>query len=836
MYYSLNLLKKYISISDDIKSIWDNLTLKTCEIEEIISRKIPKDVVIWKVTQLGKHSDADKLFVCQIDCGDAGQYQIVTWWENIKEWFYVPVALPWCYLPEIDLKIEPRQMRWLDSNWMICSKNEIWIKEDLEYHWIWLLNEDFVDLSDEDLWKPLAEKYPWLENDILDVDNKTLTNRPDLTGHFGIAVELNSIYSTFGPNYLKYNKASDYIKNFEDTNILELLQNSNKSQKKVVAQSDWVLTYILLEISDVEVKNASFYSRTLLSDLKMNPRNNWVDFSNLFVYLTGQPVHFFDADKLEWNIIVRDAKDGEEFVDLFDNKHILNSGDIVICDEKKILALAGVIGWWSSGVDESTKNIAIEIANFDAVRIRKTGTRLWLRTDAELRYEKTISPIYSLYALIFMLDEIKYFAKDLGKYTIWWLDYYIKEKAGILEMRNKKIKIDLSEVQKFIFGEEKDWFEDIARAILKGLGFKHKWDEFVVPVWRWTDDINIKQDLFEEIVRIYGYDNVWYKDIVNNVNYVKFTDDVKINREIEKICVDQLGFDQIETHPWIHDDLLQLFDVDVKKLFSLKNPAVPEISHFRDSLFYSMLNGFEKNFRFFDNIKFFEIGKVWQKTVEHFDWKDQRKDFEKLNMILWIYSKSTTSWKQDKILELKWHLAVLFKKLEIEWNLEYRLTTETKFHPKKQWEIYLNGDKIGVVASLHPMYYEYFKFPEKAEIVFAELDVYKLQNLYFSKKDNFGQSNYETLTDQIVFRDLSFVIDKKDNFGQVITAIQNITQIKDIQVFDIYQWENLSQDKKSISVKIKIAWDGKMKTEDINKIMDRAISEVEKVWGKLRWE
>lgn len=836
MYYSLNLLKKYISISDDVKSIADNLTLKTCEIEEIISRKIPKDVVIWKVVQLSKHPAADKLFLSQIDCGSAGKYQIVTGWENIKEWFYVPVALPWCYLSEIDLKIEPRQMRGLDSNWMICSKNELWIKEDLECHWIWLLNEDFYDINDEDLWKPLVEKYTWLENDIFDVDNKTLTNRPDLTGHFGIAIELNSIYSTFGPNYLKYNKIFDYMKSFEDTNILELLQNSNKSKKKVLAQSEWVLTYILLEIKDVEVKNASFYSRILLSDLKMNPRNNWVDFSNLFVYLSGQPVHFFDADKLQWNIIVRDAKNGEEFTDLFDNKHILNSQDLVICDEKKILALAGVIWGKLSGIDESTKNIAIEIANFDAVKIRKTWTRLGLRTDAELRYEKTISPLYSLYTLLLMLDELKYFSKDLGKYTIWWLDYYIKEWDWILEMKNKKIKIDLIELQKFIFGEKKEWFEDISLSIIKGLWFKHRWDEFIVPVWRWTDDINIKQDLFEEIVRIYGYDNIWYKNIVDNISYIKFTDDVKINREIEKICVDQLDFDQIETHPWVHDDILKLFNIDKNKLFSLKNPAVPEISYFRDSLVYSILNGFEKNFRFFDDIKFFEIGKIWQKTIENFDWKEHRKEFEKMNMILGIYTKSTFSWKSDKILELKWYLDILFNKLGIEWKLEYKLTNNTKFHPKKQWEIYLNDDKIGVIANIHPMYYEYFKFPEKSEIVFAELDVYKIQNLYFSQKDIFGQSKYETLTDQIVYRDLSFVIDKNADFGKVIEAVESIQQVKNIQIFDIYQWENLPQDKKSISVKIKIVWDGKMKTEDINKIMDQAIESVEKIWGKLRWE
>lgn len=181
MRYSLSLLKKYIGVQDTAENIARHLTLKTCEIEEIIERNLPREIVIGKVLEVKQHSNADKLKVCQIDCGKAGKFQICTGGENIVDNVYVPVAIPGCYLPAIDLKIEPRQMRGEDSNGMICSKGEVGINEDEEMHWIWILDEDLSDLSDADIGTPLGEKYPWMNNAVLDVDNKTVTHRPDLT-------------------------------------------------------------------------------------------------------------------------------------------------------------------------------------------------------------------------------------------------------------------------------------------------------------------------------------------------------------------------------------------------------------------------------------------------------------------------------------------------------------------------------------------------------------------------------------------------------------------------------------------------------------------------------
>ncbi|MEI7563411.1 MAG: phenylalanine--tRNA ligase beta subunit-related protein [bacterium] len=308
------------------------------------------------------------------------------------------------------ITIQPRKMRGLDSNGMICSKEELGINEDTDKHRIWSLKEDLEDLSDKDLGIPLAQKYPRLENYILEVDNKSLTNRPDLTGHFAAAVELQTMYPSAS---ISFNKAQQYIDQFRATHIQEVLDNGTQAKQGLQCNTKGVRTYTLLEINNVHVQASSFFARLQMIDTGSSPRNNRVDFSNLFMLLSGQPIHFFDAAKIQGDIIVRNATDKEQFTDLFGATHTLLTTDVVIADEKKILALAGIVGGAESGITESTKNIIVEIANFDPVAVRKTGTRLGLRTDAELRYEKNINPRWTMYCLILFLDELHYYKKDL---------------------------------------------------------------------------------------------------------------------------------------------------------------------------------------------------------------------------------------------------------------------------------------------------------------------------------------------------------------------------------------------------------------------------------------
>ncbi|MBP7842075.1 hypothetical protein KA037_05485 [Patescibacteria group bacterium] len=201
----------------------------------------------------------------------------------------------------------------MDSNGMICSKTELGINEDAEHHWIWDLTKDFTDLSDKDAGTPLSVKYPFLESCIWDVENKTITHRPDLTGHFGIATELYAMYEDDKITKKDIVKIMDKVL---DTDIVDFLEDSKASVKKISPKTDKLRSYVLAEISDIEVKSSSFMTRLILRDLGHTPKNNWVDFSNIFMYLTGQPVHFFDADTIVGDVIIRMAKDAEEFIDL----------------------------------------------------------------------------------------------------------------------------------------------------------------------------------------------------------------------------------------------------------------------------------------------------------------------------------------------------------------------------------------------------------------------------------------------------------------------------------------------------------------------------------------
>lgn len=417
MRYCNTLLKRYLSLHVPEEDLIQAITLKTCEVEEWSVRKLPDQVVIGKITAIGRHPQADKLFVCQVDCGHAGKYQICTGGENAIDQAYVPVAIPGCHLPAINLTIGPRVMRGLESNGMICSKHELGISEDTEQHRIWIMQyptgyaptseeqlPDMTDITDADLGMPVKEKYPWLENRIITIENKTITHRPDLFGHFGLARELNALFG----KQVRFQQLDQLQDQFDTHHCLTVLEHAQRSPQTISVTSPHVRTYALIDIQTIAVQRSDLYIRTLLYDLGLTPKNNWVDFSNIFMYLTGQPIHCFDAQTIQGTIQVRQAKAGETFIDLLHKTHTLTADDIVIADDAGVIALAGIIGGERTAVQDSTTALIIEIANFDPVVVRRTGTRLGLRTDAELRFEKSINPLFSLAMVPYLMETSTY--------------------------------------------------------------------------------------------------------------------------------------------------------------------------------------------------------------------------------------------------------------------------------------------------------------------------------------------------------------------------------------------------------------------------------------------
>ena len=831
MLFSWNLLKRYMNIKDNPEQIADYLTLKTCEIEEISIREISEEIVIWYVLECKKHPDADSLYITKVDCGEKWTYQIVTGAVNIRKDVYVSVALPGAYIKAKDLKIKPVVMRWVESNGMICSKEELWINEDLDIHGIWILDEDLSTLSKSDLGKKLTDEVPFLDNFVFDIDNKTLTNRPDLTGHLWQAIELNTIYNFFDKDKIYMNNIPAIFEIFQNTNIFDTLEHSNKWVKDIYVQSNKVRTYLTLEINDVKVEKSDFQQRLKLIDLEQETINNWVDFSNLFMLFTSQPIHFFDADKIDGDIVVKEANWWEKFVDLTWKEYTLEKWDIIVVDNEKILALAGVIGGAGSEVIADTKNILVEIANFDPIQIRKTANRLALRTDAKIRFEKNISPLFSLYALILLLDQLKI---SWLKYELWWVKSYYTDE--VKKLYSKNITIDFDELRSF------SWIKidnDKIISILEKLWFivNSLWEQdtylLKVPAWRSPEDINIPEDVYEEVIRIYGYENISGTDLEKTMDVVPYNRKTELVRIIEQEAVLENHFNLLETYPWFDLSVVEkIKKINPDRLLSLQNPTAPENKYLRDTLYLNLLQVVAKNFREFDTIKIIETGKIWNKLSEN-------EFVEKLVAGAMVYQKETKNWKDNNIFILKNLLKNILDSYQLKWLLEYKPIDESSskyeqvkdiIHPKQQAEILLNKQVIWVLLTLHPYYHKEFKIPEKGQITYLQLDLDKLIELKSKLKSKpVVKKEYYTLEDQIVKRDLSFVVSKEENYGKILFAVSKIKEIIDAEVFDLYDlW-----DKKSISLTISI-YGEKMTTEDINKVMDKAIQAVEKVWAKLR--
>ncbi|HRX63834.1 MAG TPA: phenylalanine--tRNA ligase subunit beta [Candidatus Absconditabacterales bacterium] len=828
MKYSQSLLKKFISIDDSLPNIADKFTLKTVEVEEIISRKIDPNIVVGKVKSVEKHPDADKLNVCMVDCGDKGEFQIICGGTNVEVGIYVPTALAGTFFEKAGMKIEARKMRGIESNGMICSKAELEIQEDLDTHWIWNMSNDLDDLTDNDLGISLVAKYPWLESSVIDVDNKGLTNRPDLTGHFGMAIELNSMYEN---SKISYSKVSEYFDTFKNTSIVDLLDSKENTKIGLKSETENLNTYILMELNNVQVNPSTFFARMQMLDLGSKPINNWVDFSNLFMNITGQPIHFFDADKVSGNVIIRQAKKGEKFVDLFEKEHELLESDMVIADDDKILALAGAVGGLDSGVTDNTKNILVEIANFDPVCVRKTGVRLGLRTDAELRYEKNINPVFSLYVFLLFLDLLDFYKKDLGKFEIGGLSY-TKNMENIGYVQNN-IELDFAHMEKFIFGKDKEGFAQEAKKILEGLGFTVEGASVGIPFWRSPDDINIPEDVYEEVARMYGYENIEAMPLSSVVELPKTSPLVNLIRKVEEVCVRNYKFDQVESYPRVGGKNLELFGVDFDTMYKLKNPIDTDKPWMRDDLDYVLIEYVSKNSKFFEDFKIFDIGRIWSKDFANQVESKFADEFvgEKLQFSAMYYHKSNKGRESDNLLIAKGELEDMLCNFGLKGSLSYESTDQKEYHPKKQGNISYGEEVIGFVGAVHPLVLKENKLSENADLVYISLDLQKISDLI--QKVEFKPEGYETLQDQIVWRDLCFVIDQDKDFDIVLDTAKNVQGVSDLEVFDLYKGDNLPEGKKSVAFKIKIKGEN-MQTEQINEVMNSVIKKVESIGAKLR--
>lgn len=788
MKISYKVLKKYIPNIKSAEEVAQDLVMHTAEVEDIISEKESfENIVYWKITKIENHPDADSLRVCKVDAWESEDIQIVCGWSNLEEWQWVAVAKLWAIVSwhgTETITMKKTAIRWVDSFWMICASEEIWLKDEFPSNdpkWIM----DITSINSK-TWTNLAEAL-WKDDAILEVDNKAINHRPDLFSHIWLIREI----------YAINNSSFDFEYANRDFSSLKDLWIKNEI-------SDIVKRYIWLKIENVSNSQTPDYIKEVLASANVSTKWLLIDISNYSLYLYGQPTHCFDADKINGNITIRFAKEWEKFLALNDSEYKLSSEDIVIADSKKVLALGGIIWGKESSVTNETKNIIVEWAHFEQAIIRKTGKRLWIRTDSLNVFEKDILPEMPLRWVSLIATELE---KNLE-----WVN--ITEYCDVYENKQKVVTIpfDLDFINNLIW---KQYTKQEALNILANLWVTEKNWILTIPFWR--KDLNYKADIAEEIARIDGYDNIEATVPRINLWAVIQTNTYKIKNDTRNYFCDK-GWYDMYTYSFVNEELMikSLWNTD--DLVPMKNALSEELTHLRWSLIPNLLLSLEKNIRDFSNMKLFEIEKVFKRNGSNID---------EYYSLAWV----ETSKKEVVYYDIQNTVSDFFKTV---WVASYTYDICEKSpsfaHKWRTASIIVRWKEVWTIWEIHPKVAANFDISDR--IWYFEINIDLLENaLYLITKakeiSNFQENNF----------DLNFVADKSVKSKDLKATIEksDAKLITKVELVDIYENEEKLAWKRSHTFKIFIqSMDGTLDDKVKNELIKDIVKKVEKKWWELR--
>lgn len=592
MKVSLNWVKDYVKLPDDmdLKRLSYDLTMSTVEVEDAtdLSESF-QNMVVGVVQQVQQHPNADKLRVCKTDIGGEVK-DIVCGGTNLRDGMKVAVALPGAHCrwhgEGEPVEIKESKLRGVESYGMICASSEIGLFDLFPFE----EEATILDLSafDAPAGTPLADALD-LNDIILEIDNKSMTNRPDLWGHYGIAREIAALYD------LPMNPLPHFDRNVENTAGLTItVEDSERCPRMTGTQ-----------IEGLSVKPAPYWMQSRIFKVGMRPINALVDITNYVMLATGQPSHAYDSDHIAGHIIVRRAGEGEK-LQLLNGKDLPLSGDdLVIADDAGVVGLAGVMGGAKDSILPTTNKVILEVANFQAAGIRRTALRYDNRTEASARYEKAIDPERCDQALdlsMALFAELYPEMKVTG-----FVDCYPHK------LQRAEIDVSLNWLERRLGKRIPN--EDIAKKMGE-LGYDLAFDgdnmHVVVPTWRSTGDVSIKADIMEEVARMYGYENFQAAPITTSFDGAINQLDKDLERRIKEYLAIRCGMQEIFTYPWMTDQYVSAILQDTAGILSLSTPPSPDESLIRSSLLPNLCKAVVKNERFFTEFSIFECAQVFR--------------------------------------------------------------------------------------------------------------------------------------------------------------------------------------------------------------------------------
>lgn len=782
MKLSTNFLKDYIDIDVDVKQLAEDMTRVGNEYDSASNLINATKLVIGQITECEPHPDSDHLHLCKVNIGTE-VLDIVCGAPNARTGLKVIVALDGAVLPEKTIK--KGMIRGQESNGMLCSIAEL----GLEHKFLKPEDSEGIAELGEDA-EIGGDPIKYLQMDDGVIDFELTANRGDLLSILGMAYEVGAIYDK---------KVKDV-----DLKHKESGEDINKTFKTEVKTAN-CSKLLVKKVENVKIEESPIFIKNRLIASGIRPINNVVDISNYVMLELGQPLHFYDADKLGNKLVVRMAEDGEKLTTLDNVERTLTSEDIVIADATHGVGLAGVMGGLETEVEPDTKNIIIESAIFDSVKVRKTSKKI-VRSEASNRFEKGLDPERTTMAIeraCKLLEE--YAGGTVVTGTVEYDKTNNKEKE--IEITFKNINDVLGTV---IPNEE-------ILNVFRKLGFSYKVNgetiKVTVPTRRL--DISIKEDLIEEVSRIYGVDNIEGKLPIVPMRKGSYD---KTQREIRNKMI-ALGLKETLTYVLINDKEVNGYTLDKFEPLKLLDPITEDRNTLRYSMIPSLYKVYEYNkAREQKDISIFEIGKGFYKKGEVYG--------EDTKLCVLMSGKYSTGLNNNKTVDFYVIKGIAEEVLDyLGYSGRYSFMKQEmpkEMHPGQSAMINVNGSNIGMIGKIHPSV-------TKDDVYVLEINLDEL----FTKK--VGKMKYKEFSKfPSINKDIALVVDKKSVSKDIEKVIKSAggSLLTNIEVFDVYTGVGVGIDKKSIAYSLTFSDMKKTLTdEEINGLMDKIIDAVSKKCG-----
>jgi phenylalanyl-tRNA synthetase beta chain len=765
MWLSYNILSDIVDLSGiNPNEIGQKITMASAEIEEVIRQgEHLKTIVTAKILKVDRHPNADKLTLVDLDTG-SGKVRVVCGAPNHKEGDIVPLALPGTRF-SADFIIAKSKIRGEESSGMLCSARELGFSE--EHSGILILP------ADTKLGIPLSELFKERTDVRFEIDNKSITHRPDLWGHLGFAREIGALFSR-------------PIKDPVDMSVVSTFKSTEKLSVTIDCP-DEALRYCGLVVKNIKIEESPEWLKSRITSIGMRPINNIVDITNYVMAELGEPMHAFDRNKLKGDqIIVRLAKAGEKLTTLDGVAHELHTEDIVIADSNNPIALAGVMGGGNSEIDNNTTEIVLEAANFNAVFIRKAAHRHNNRTDAAMRFEKSLDPELCLRAVVRCYQLIKQVCPDAEAVTPI-VDAYPKKAQPIsIATTTSYIRASLGH----------DLSDDLIIGILSSLGFDIKNNVGTltvgVPSYRATKDISIQADIVEEVGRIFGYDNIPMSAPLVPCATPNRNAKRTFERQTKAILTHDHGMTEVYNYSFVGEELLNKIGVNEDKELRLKNPLASDQDRLRRSLVPNFITNIELNAKNFDSFRIYELGRVYFKS-DRLSSDLVTENSRVAGAVYDVHSKEPAFYAAKRIVvDLLAQYRIKSVRLDpVQDNLPVYA------HPGRSLKVVVEGKTAGFIFELHPKTKASFDIPGNTALFDLDIDLM----LEAGKKE----SKFKELPKfpEVPF-ELSVLADRTVYAEDIAQIIERSSKefVRSVSVFSVYEGAPVPAGKKSVSYRV----------------------------------